>query len=97
MHTSTKKWLFIKISSLILIPISIFFIIEGSVFFSFFLSILFLATSYEWFKMCKKNDILKLLGIAFLLFSFYAAYEFRESENYKDFLFPFLKKDYVYF
>ena len=37
--------------------------------------------------MCKKNNILKLLGTVFLLFSFYAAFEFRESENYKDFLF----------
>ena len=75
------------LSSLILIPISIFFIIEGSVFFSFFLSILFLATSYEWIKMCKKNNLLKLLGIIFLLFSFYAAFEIREYKNFKYFLF----------
>ena len=75
------------LSSLILIPISIFFIIEGSVFFSFFLSILFLATSYEWIKMCKKNNLLKLLGIIFLLFSFYAAFEIREYKNFNYFLF----------
>ncbi len=43
------------LSSLILIPIAIFFIIQGSVFFIFFLSVLFLATSYEWSKMSKKN------------------------------------------
>ena len=75
------------LSSLILIPISIFFIIEGSVFFSFFLSILFLATSYEWIKMSKKNNLLKLLGIIFLLFSFYTAFEIREYKNFKFFLF----------
>ena len=75
------------LSSLILIPIAIFFIIQGSVFFIFFLSILFLATSYEWFKMSKKNNILKLLGIIFLLFSFYAAFEIREYKNFKYFLF----------
>ena len=75
------------LSSLILVPIAIFFIIQGSVFFSFFLSILFLATSYEWIKMSKKNNLLKLLGIIFLLFSFYTAFEIREYKNFKFFLF----------
>ena len=75
------------VSSLILIPIAIFFIIQGSVFFTFFLSILFLATSYEWLKMSKKNNLLKILGIIFLLFSFYAAYKIREGESFKLFLF----------
>ena len=75
------------LSSLILVPIAIFFIIQGSVFFSFFLSILFLATSYEWIKMSKKNNLLKLLGIIFLLFSFYTAFEIREFKNFKFFLF----------
>ena len=56
------------LSSFILIPISIFFIIQGSAFFILFLSILFLASSYEWFKMMKKNNLLKFLGIFFLLF-----------------------------
>jgi len=73
------------ITSLILLPISIFFIIKGSIFFIFFLCILFLAASYEWIQMIKKNDLLKLLGIIFLFFSFYSAFEF--GENYKDFLF----------
>ena len=63
------------LSSIILIPVSIFFIIQGSVFFIFFLGILFLATSYEWLKMSKKNNLLKLLGIIFLFFSFYTFYE----------------------
>ena len=67
------------LSSIILIPIAIFFIIQGSVFFTFFLGILFLATSYEWIKMCKKNDLQKLFGIIFLLFSFYATFEIREA------------------
>jgi len=75
------------LSSLILIPIAIFFIIQGSIFFIFFLSILFIATSYEWLKMSKKNDLLKFLGIIFLLFSFYTAFEIREYKNYKSFLF----------
>ncbi len=75
------------LSSLILIPLSIFFIIKGSFFFIFFLSILFLAASYEWIIMNKKNNLLKFIGIIFLFFSFYTAFEFRENENYKDFLF----------
>ena len=76
------------LSSIILIPIAIFFIIQGSVFFIFFLSILFLATSYEWIRMSKKNIFLRFLGIIFLLFSFYAAFEIRENyNNFKFFLF----------
>ena len=75
------------LTSLILIPISIFFVVKGSIFFISFLSILFLVASYEWTLMTKKNNLLRLLGIIFLFFSFYSAYEFRENENYEDFLF----------
>ncbi len=78
------------LTSLILIPISIFFIIKGSFFFIFFLIILFLATSYEWVIMSKRNNRLKFLGIIFLFFSFYAVFEFRDNENYIDFLFIIL-------
>ena len=74
------------LSSLILIPIAIFFIIQGSVFFIFFLSILFLATSYEWLKMNKKNNLLKILGIIFLLFSFYSAYQIRDWQEISSFI-----------
>ena len=74
------------LSSLILIPIAIFFIIKGSVYFLFFLSVLFLATSYEWFKMSKKNDLLKLSGIIFLFLSFYTTLEIRENYKVYDFL-----------
>ena len=75
------------LSSFILIPIAIFFIIQGSVFFTFFLSILFLATSYEWLKMIKKNNLLKILGIIFLFFSFCVAFIIREADSFKPFLF----------
>ena len=74
------------LSSFILIPITIFFIIQGSVFFTFFLSILFLASSYEWLNMCKKNNLLKLSGIIFLLFSFYTVFEIREKYSFESFL-----------
>ncbi len=75
------------ITSLILIPTSIFFIFKGSIFFIFFLGTLFLATTYEWIMMSKKNNLLKFLGIIFLIFSFYTAFEFRVNEDYKNFLF----------
>ena len=78
------------LSSFILIPIAIFFIIKGSIFFIFFLSILFLASSYEWVNMTKKNNLLKFLGIIFLLFSFYTTFIFRVNEIYQDFLFTVL-------
>ena len=75
------------LSSVIIIPIAIFFIIKGSVIFMFFLSILFLATSYEWTIMSKKNNLLKLLGIIFLFISFYTTFKFRNNVNYNEFLF----------
>ena len=75
------------LTSLILIPISIFFIVKGSIFFVFFLSILFLAASYEWFIMSKKNNLLKFLGIIFLFFSFYSAFFLRDTLGTDFFLF----------
>ena len=75
------------VSSLFLIPITIFFIIQGSVSFIFFLIILFLATSYEWIKMIKKNNFFKILGIIFLFFSFYSAFYLRDYYGINTFLF----------
>tara|TARA_B100000902_G_scaffold46635_1_gene53968 strand:- start:4209 stop:4847 length:639 start_codon:yes stop_codon:yes gene_type:complete len=75
------------LSSLILIPIAIFFIFQGSVFFIFFLSLIFLATSYEWIKMCNKKNNMKNIGIIFLFFSFYTAFNIREQSGLNFFLF----------
>ena len=71
---------FIKrfLSSIILIPISFFFIIKGSFFLNFFLIICFFITVYEWFKMIKKKYI-KLIGLIFLIFSFYSIYKIRND------------------
>ena len=66
------------LSSIILIPIAIFFIFQGSVFFAFFLCIFFLASSYEWIKMNKKYSF-KILGLFYLLFISYLTYLFREN------------------
>ena len=65
------------LSSIILIPIAIFFIFQGTLFFGFFLCIFFLATSYEWIKMNKINS-LKIVGLCYLFFAFAFAYLLRE-------------------
>ena len=75
------------LSSLILIPIAIFFVTQGSVFFIFFLTILFVATSYEWLKMNRKNNYMKIFGIIFLFFSFYTAFNIRAQSGLNFFLF----------
>ena len=78
------------LSSIVLLPITIFFIVKGTVFFAFFLGLFFLVTSYEWLKMCKKNHLMKFLGIIFLLFSFYSSFYIRENSGLFLFLFIIL-------
>ena len=78
------------LSSIILIPIAFFFIFQGTVFFAFFLGLFFLATSYEWLKMCKKNYLMKILGVLFLLLSFYSSFYIRENSGLFLFLFIIL-------
>ena len=78
------------LSSIILIPVAFFFIFQGSIYFAFFLGLFFLATSYEWLKMSKKNHLMKFLGIIFLLFSFYSSFYIRENSGLFLFLFIIL-------
>ena len=78
------------LSSIILIPVAFFFIFQGSIYFAFFLGLFFLATSYEWLKMSKKNHLMKFLGIIFLLFSFYSSFYIREYSGLFLFLFIIL-------
>tara|TARA_B100000131_G_C17962657_1_gene551079 strand:- start:22 stop:690 length:669 start_codon:yes stop_codon:yes gene_type:complete len=66
------------LSSLILIPITIFFIFQETLFFVFFLCVLFIATSYEWIKM-NKRDVLKIIGVVYIFFAFILAYFLREK------------------
>ena len=78
-------------SSIILFPLSIFFILEGSFVFTFFLSICFLVAFYEWTQMAKKKQYF-ILGIFFLIFSYYCTLQFRInfSENYNIFFLVFI-------
>ena len=59
------------LSSIILIPLSFFFIIQGSFIFILFLSLVLLVTSFEWLKMTNNKDLLRALGLFFLFFSFF--------------------------
>ena len=71
------------LSSLILIPLVFFFVFKGSFYFDFFISVCFLITIYEWYKMNKKK-IIVYCGLLFLIFSFYSVYFLRNI--YEDFL-----------
>ena len=75
------------LSSIILIPVSFFFIFEGSITFIFFLSIIFLTMGFEWFKMTKKKELIRILGLFFLFFSFYSAIYLRQYIGLNFFLF----------
>jgi len=75
------------LSSSILIPVSFFFIFQGSITFIFFLSIIFLVMSFEWFKMTKKKELIRILGLFFLFFSFYSAIYLRQYIGLNFFLF----------
>lgn len=83
---------FIKrlMSSMIILPLSILFIVKGSLFFISFLGILFFVTSYEWIKMSKKKELMKIFGILFLILSFYSAFQLRENLELNLFLFIIL-------
>ena len=66
------------ISSVILIPFALFFIIKGSFLFNFFICICFLITSYEWHMMTKKKKY-SIFGFLFLIISFYSIYKLRNN------------------
>ena len=74
------------LSSIIIIPITFFFIIKGSILFIFFLTTFFIATSYEWKRMTKKKPYF-IPGIIFLFLSSYSAYLMRGNSIDNLFLF----------
>tara|TARA_B100000575_G_C23079216_1_gene621694 strand:- start:126 stop:776 length:651 start_codon:yes stop_codon:yes gene_type:complete len=84
MNVETLKRL---ISSIILLPFSVYIVIEGSYKFTILIIICLFISIYEWQKMSLKHYI-KILGIFFLFFSFYTVFKIRISFN--DEYFPFL-------
>ena len=68
------------LSSFILIPFSIFFILKGTFFFNFFLIICLSVTLFEWQMMSKKKPY-NIFGHIFLILSFYSAYLIRNEDE----------------
>ena len=66
------------ISSIILIPLSLFFIFKGSFFFVSFLLVLFLLSIYEWYFLAKKRKYL-VPGFLLISLSFILAYYLRKN------------------
>ena len=66
------------LSTIILIPTVLFFIIKGSFLFNFFIFICFLITTYEWLKL-SKNNLFKFFGTIFIVISFYAMFKIRNE------------------
>ena len=64
------------LSSIVIVTIALFFIIKGSFFYIFFLSVFFFITSFEWYKMTKNKNYF-LLGHIFLILSFLSAFLLR--------------------
>ncbi len=67
------------LSSIVLIPLALFFIIKGSILFVFFILICFLIIAYEWHLM-SKNKPYYFYGFIFLIFSFLTIYSLQTSD-----------------
>ena len=68
------------ISTLILIPLSLFVIIKGTIYFNLFLSACLILSIIEWCKMTKYN-LVSFFGSILISFSFYAVYRIRNDFN----------------
>ena len=77
------------LSSFILIPISLFVIVKGGTFFNIFIFISFFLILHEWNNM-KKNKLINILGIIFLIISFFTIYKLRNSFDGEYFYFIFI-------
>ena len=82
-----KEFLLRALSTIILLPIVVIAIIEGSIFFLTLLFLSFLCSVYEWNKM-SFTYYTKFFGFVFLLFSFYTILKIRinDDNNYWNFL-----------
>ena len=69
-----------SLSSLVLIPLTFFFIIKGSYFFNLFILLVFLTVCFEWHTISKKNP-LYFIGFIFFVFSFYSVFYLRNEIN----------------
>lgn len=65
------------LSSFVLLPVVLFFIIQGSIYFVLLLSVIFLVISYEWINMNNKNSF-KILGLLYFSLTVYLTYKFSQ-------------------
>lgn len=70
----SKEFIKRVLSSIILLPITFYFIIQGTYMLIFFTIICFVVACYEW-HMMSKNKSYKIYGFLFLIISFYTFYE----------------------
>ena len=82
------------ISSLVIIPLSLFFIIKGSIYFNLFLVFCFSYSVFEWKKIAL-NKISFYIGVIFLIFSFYSCFNIR-GNNLDDNLIMFFNYYYLH-
>tara|TARA_A100000164_G_scaffold378398_1_gene419893 strand:+ start:2897 stop:3532 length:636 start_codon:yes stop_codon:yes gene_type:complete len=73
------------LSSIILVPMVLFFIIKGSFLFILFISICFCIIAHEWHIMRKKKSFY-FIGLFFLTFSFFTIYELRINSGFDYYL-----------
>ena len=66
------------LSSILLIPLTLYLVFEGNVFFNFFILLCLFLTIYEWVMMNNKK-IFIFLGVFFLIFSFFTIYKIRNE------------------
>ena len=77
------------LSSIILLPLTFFIVIEGSFLFVTFIVICFFISIYEWNNM-SKNKRYKNAGLIFLLISFLSIYNLRMNYNDNYVLFTYI-------
>ena len=76
------------LSSLILLPTALFFIIKGMFFFKFFMIIFFLLAAFEWNALSKGKNY-KIPGFIFLITSIYFTILLRGNNNFELYIFLF--------
>ena len=69
------------LSSMVLIPFSLFFIIKGSYFFNLFILICLIISFYEWYLM-SKSKFYNIPGYLFLTISFSTLYILRNNTDF---------------
>ena len=74
------------LSSIILLPLIFFIIFKGSIYFNIFIVLCIIIAFYEWYFIAK-NLLLYLIGLIFILFSFFSVYYLRNEGEYNFFLF----------